>query len=175
MPQLTADEVARFLDEPGHLVRIGTVDGDGMPRVVPTWFLCRDDRILFTPRAPAVFLGNLRRDPRIGLSVDEQALPYRKITVQGRAEILHEPGEDDLWRDVYRAIALRYLRADAADAYLDGTRDQPRALVAVDLASARFTTWRLPDRGEDLTGIWHHRYYADGSALARRAGDRPAD
>lgn len=175
MPQLSAEEVDRFLDEPGHLVRIGTVDADGMPRVVPTWFVVRDGRLLFTPRAPAIFLANLRRDPRVGLSVDEQALPYRKVTVQGRAEIVHEPGEDDRWREVYRAIALRYLRPDAADAYLDGTADQPRALVAVDLASARRTTWRLPDRGEDLTGIWHRRYYADGSALARRAGDPLAD
>lgn len=175
MPQLSAEEVARFLDEPGHLVRIGTVDADGMPRVVPTWFVVVDGRLLFTPRAPAIFLRNLRRDPRVGLSVDEQALPYRKVTVQGHAEILHEPGEDDRWRAIYRSIALRYLRAEAADAYLGETADQPRALVAVDLGTARCTTWRLPDRGEDLTGIWHRRYYAEGTTLARRAGDRPAD
>jgi hypothetical protein len=32
MPRLTDDEVVAFLDEPGHLVRIGTVDADGFPQ-----------------------------------------------------------------------------------------------------------------------------------------------
>ena len=59
-----------------------------MPRVVPTWFLYRDHEVLFTPRARSVFLENLRRDPRLGLSVDEDALPYRKVTVQGAERAL---------------------------------------------------------------------------------------
>src|SRR5262245_61390590 len=114
MPKLTDDQVQSFLDEPGHLLRIGTVDADGSPRVVPTWFIRQDDDVVFTPRAPAVFLANLRRDPRVGLSIDEEALPYRKVSVQGTARTLHEPGVDDEWRDVYRAIACRYLPSDVA-------------------------------------------------------------
>ena len=39
MPKLTEDEVFAFLDEREHLVRIGTVDADGMPRVVLLWFI----------------------------------------------------------------------------------------------------------------------------------------
>ena len=52
-----------------------------------------------------------------------------------RAEILHELGDDDEWRDEYRAIALRYTPEAFADAYLEDTIDEPRALVAVDLAA----------------------------------------
>ena len=85
MPQLTPDEVDAFLDEPGHLLRVGTVDDDGFPRVVPIWFIRRDEEILFTPRGPSVFLANIRRDPRVGLSIDEDPLPYRKVTVRGTA------------------------------------------------------------------------------------------
>ena len=33
--------------------------------------------------------------PRIGLSIDEDPYPYRKVTVQGVARIVHEPGEDE--------------------------------------------------------------------------------
>lgn len=166
MPKLDEDEVLAFLDEPGHLVRIGTVDDDGYPRVVPTWFVRAGDDLLFTPRAPAVFLANLRRDTRVGLSVDEDPLPYRKVTVQGDARILHEPGEDDAWRDTYRRIACRYIPAEQADAYLASTADQPRALVAVSLATARVSTWRMPLPGEDPTGIWARRYYLDGTLMA---------
>ena len=69
MPKMDEAEVLGFLDEPGHLVRIANVDADGWPRVVPTWFVRQGDDIVFTPRAPAVFLANIRRDPRIALTV----------------------------------------------------------------------------------------------------------
>jgi PPOX class probable F420-dependent enzyme len=171
MPRMTEGEIVAFLDEPGHLVRIGTIDRDGYPSVVPTWFIQRDGLILFTPRGPAACLANLRRDPRIGLSIDEDALPYRKVTVRGTARIVHEPGEDDVWRDLYRSIAKRYIPADAADAYVNYTIDQPRALVAVPLADAgtSVTTWRMPVADEDGTGIWHRRYYLDGTHMAELA------
>ena len=171
MPKMTADQVQSFLDEPGHLVRIGTVDDDGSPRVVPTWFIRQDDDVVFTPRAPAVFLANLRRDPRVALSIDEESLPYRKVSVQGTARTLYEPGVDDEWRDVYRAIACRYLPTDVAEAYIQGTIDQPRALIAVALSTSRVTTWRMPTEGEHPTGIWARRYYADGTLMANLADD----
>jgi PPOX class probable F420-dependent enzyme len=166
MPKMTAEEVTAFLDEPGHLVRIGTVDADGWPRVVPTWFVRQGDDIVFTPRSPAAFLANLRRDPRVGLSIDEEPLPYRKVTVQGTARILHEPGEDDVWRDLYRVIACRYVPVEQAEAYIQNTIDQPRALLAVSLRDARVTTWRMPVGDEHPTGIWARRYYLDGTTMA---------
>ncbi len=169
MPKLTDADVAAFLDEPGHLVRIATVDADGMPRNVPLWFIHHDGMIAFTPRVHSVLLANVRRDPRIGLTIDEEALPYRKLTVQGVADVVHEPGEDDVWRDLYLRIAMRYVPEDGARAYVTGTDDQPRALLGVRLADARVSTWRMPVEGEDGTGIWHRRYYLDGTKMASRA------
>jgi PPOX class probable F420-dependent enzyme len=171
VPKLSNDEVGELLDTRGVLVRIGTVDADGMPRVVPTWFIHRDGAVLFTPRAESVFLANLRRDPRVGLSIDEEALPYRKVTVQGTAELQHDLGEDDAWRDLYRSIARRYIDGDAAEAYVRGTIDQPRALLAVPLASAKVSTWRMPVGEEDGTGIWARRYYRPGTRMAERVED----
>jgi PPOX class probable F420-dependent enzyme len=171
VPQLTQAEVDTFLDERGHLLRLATVDADGMPRVVPIWFIRQGEDILFTPRGPSVFLANIRRDPRVGLSIDEDPLPYRKVTVQGIARIVHDVGEDDAWRDLYRAIAKRYVDDDAADAYVDGTVDQPRALIGVTLAEppSKVSTWRMPVEDEDPTGIWHRRYFLDGTMMAEAA------
>jgi PPOX class probable F420-dependent enzyme len=166
MPKLSDQEMWDFLDERGHLLRLATIDDDGMPRLVPVWFTGRDGSILFTPRAESVFLANLRRDPRIALSVDEDPLPYRKVSVQGRAEIVYDVGNDDEWRDVYREIACRYIDDDAADRYLAATDDQPRALVSVDLTAARVSTWRMPVDDEPGKGIWARRYYATGSKMA---------
>ncbi len=180
MPRMSESELLAFLAEPGHLVRIGTVDADGMPRVAPAWFLYRDGEILFTPRAASVFLHNLRRDPRVALSIDEEALPYRKLSVQGGCRIMHETGADDAWRETYRAIARRYVPPASADAYIQNTIDQPRALIAVALAESRVTSWRMPVGGEARTGIWARRYYAPGSkydreaAAAAAAGERTA-
>lgn len=165
MPVLTADEAAEFLAEPGHLARIGTVDADGTPRVLPLWFVVSDQQLLFTPRQPAVIWQNLQRDPRVGISIDEERHPWRKVTVQGRVDVIHVPGEDDRWRPLYREIARRYVSTAAADHYVDGTDDQPRALCAVDFRAptTRVSTWRMPVQGEDVRGVWHHRYYAPGS------------
>jgi len=176
VPRLTADEAAAFLDEPGHLLRVATVDADGMPRNVPVWFIRRAGRILFTPRARSAFLANLVRDPRVGVTIDEAVLPYRKVAVQARVELVHPPGEDDEWRELYREIAYRYIDRPQADAYVDSTIDQPRALVAVPTSgdTARLVTWRMPAEGEDPTGIWHRRYYLDETYMARLAdGGRP--
>jgi PPOX class probable F420-dependent enzyme len=174
MPVMTAAAASAFLDEPGHLVRLATVDADGMPRVVPIWFIHRGGEIFFTPRGPSVFLANIRRDPRVGLSVDEEPLPYRKVTVQGTARIVHDLGDDDVWRDLYREIACRYIDKERADAYVGATIDQPRALLAVALAGAKVTTWVMPDADEDQTGIWHRRYYLDGTLMANLADGVPS-
>lgn len=175
MPQLSRAEIGRFLSEREHLLRLATVDGDGMPRLSPVWCTHRpgdDDgslgTILFTPRERSAFLANLRRDARIALSVDEDALPYRKLSAQGVARIVHDVGNDDAWRDLYREIAGRYLDADGAARYLAATHDQPRALLAVDLDDAVVTTWRMPIGDEPATGIWAAQYYAAGSRMQQR-------
>ncbi|MEZ5225913.1 MAG: hypothetical protein R2710_04375 [Acidimicrobiales bacterium] len=98
--------------------------------------------------------------------------PYRKLTVQGDARIVHEAGEDDEWRDLYRSIAKRYVGEESADAYVDNTIDQPRALIAVSLANSTTSTWRMPVEGESGTGIWARRYYGDGTTMAKRRWSR---
>jgi len=169
MPPLSAQEVEGLLDERGQLVRIGTVDADGMPRVVPTWYIRVGREVRFTPRGTSAFLANIRRDPRLCLSIDEDPLPYRKVVVQGEARIVFDVGHDDEWRDLYRSIAKRYIDDEAADAYVEDTIDQPRALIAVDLDRSRVTTWRMPVGDERATGIWARRYYLPGTHMAALA------
>ncbi len=173
MPKMNPDEVTAFLDEPGHLLRLGTIDEDGWPRVVPIWFRHVDGEIVFTPRQESVFLANLRADPRVSLSIDEDALPYRKVTIKGTARMVHDIGEDDQWREGYRDIARRYVPEDGVQAYVQGTIDQPRALLAVPLTTSLVSSWRMPLEGEPGTGIWARRYYLDGTKMAARAdGDQ---
>lgn len=157
MPALSSDDVADFLAEPGHLARIATVDPEGMPLVVPVWFIAEDGRILITPRERSQWWHHLQVNPYACIAVDEEAQPWRKVVVRGRVEVVFGLGHDEQWRDLYRRIACRYVDARGADAYLHNTRDEPRALIALPLSGA--TTWRMPVKGENPRQVWADRYY----------------
>jgi hypothetical protein len=91
------------------------------------------------------------------------------VTVEGTAEVLHDLGDDDRWRDLYRRIAQRYVPVEGAEHYVQETIDQPRALLRIPLAGSKVRTWRMPLQGEPYTGIWHKRYYVPGSNMAAKA------
>ncbi len=173
MPKLTEPELAAFLAEPGVLLHIAVTREDGSPLVTPIWFICEDKTIWFTPRAKSEWYACLRRDPRVSLCIDEQALPYRKLIVDGVITVTHDIGDDDAWRSLYLKIAERYVGPAAAAAYVHNTIDQPRALLSLRLGEAKVTTWRMPVDDEPVTGIWHDRYYAPGSEYANLAGRDP--
>ena len=158
---MTAAEVRAFLDEPGHLVRIGTVDPDGSPLVVPTWFIVENGVFLVTPRERSSWLANLTADPRVCFTVDESVGPYRKVVLRGSVRTIFPLGQDDQWRDVYRRITMRYVPLEWGDAYLADTHDEPRALLGLTIAEAdRVNTWRMPARaGENPLAVWAPRYY----------------
>ncbi len=159
MPGMKPDELGQFLDEPGHLLRLGTIGTDGMPRVVPIWFIHEENKIWFTPRARSAWLEDLRANPAVCCTIDEAGGLLRKLVARGQAVLEHDIGQDDQWRDRYRNIALRYTPETFADAYLTDTHDEPRALYSVDLADADVATWRMPGKGEDRLAVWSKQYY----------------
>ena len=170
MPRLSDTERDEFLAQPGVLMRIACVRENGSPLVTPIWFIFHDAAIYFTPRERSEWFACLKSDARVCLCIDEDALPYRKLVIEDEAELVHDLGHDDVWRDLYRQIAMRYVPANEAEAYVNNTIDQPRALYKVTLSSASVKTWRMPIPGGDQTGIWHSRYYAKGSKYGDATG-----
>lgn len=158
---MTSAELDDFLDEPGHLLRLGTTGTDGLPRVVPIWFIHREGAIWFTPRAKSAWLDDLRAYPGVCATIDETEAPLRKLIARGRAQLVHDLGADAEWRDLYREIACRYTPERFADAYLADTIDEPRALFRLDLADSEMSSWRMPirERGEDPLAVWGKQYY----------------
>lgn len=172
MPVLSRSERDDFLAEPGVLMRVAVVRDDGSPLVTPIWFLHEADAdgdfIYFTPRQKSEWFACLKRDPRVALCIDEQPLPYRKVVAEGEAELVHDTGEDDVWRDLYRRIVGRYVPPEAAEAYVQNTIEQPRGLYRLDLNQAKVKSWRMPVEGEAQEGIWAERYYQPGTWGSRR-------
>ena len=161
MPKLTDHELNTFLQERGHLVRIGTVDASGQPWVLPAWFLSRNDRLYVTLRGQTRFWDNLVLNPKASFLIDETQPPARKAVINGHVELVYDIGRDDEWRDLYRDIAERYSTPDRAGAYLTATKSVLRRLIAMPLSDASVTTWRLPVDGEDPSGIFAKRYWTN--------------
>jgi len=159
VPVLTSDEIDHFLSEREILLRIGVNGLDGCPLVTPVWFIYHDQAIYFTPREKSIWFQCLRSDDRVSLCIDEEAQPYRKILIQGSAELVHDVGEDDEWRELYLSMASRYVPEAVARAYVNNTVKKPRGLYRVDLATSFVKSWRMPVADEDPMGIWHQRYY----------------
>lgn len=157
---MSATETLAFLAERQRLVRLASVDAKSRPHVVPVWYLPVEGSLLLTPRAQSPWLAHLKVNPWVGAVVDEDVLPYRKVVISAEAELLHAPGEDGLWRDVYRTLCLRYWDEDAVDAYVANTIHVRRALISVPvrLGTPEVQTWRLPVADEDPRGIWATRY-----------------
>ncbi|MEA2826873.1 MAG: hypothetical protein QOG43_1312 [Actinomycetota bacterium] len=157
---MSRTETLSFLEERHHLVRLATVDADHRPHVVPVWYLPVDGSLLITPRAESSWLPHLDANPWVAAAVDEGDLPYRKVVVSTKAEMVYPPGHDDAWRDEYRRMSLRYWDEEAVDAYLESTIHIRRALIRVPvrLETPEVQTWRLPVADEDPRGIWALRY-----------------
>lgn len=83
-----SETAKRLIQEPniGHLA---TVMPDGSPQVTPIWIDLEGSQVLFNTATGRVKERNIRRDPRVGLSVANRDDPYERITIRGRVvEIL---------------------------------------------------------------------------------------
>lgn len=80
--ELTAEDLALLRGRNvGHFV---TINPDGSPHVAPLWIDADDDgAIVINTAAGRVKDRNVLRDPRVALSVHEQADPYRWLSVNG--------------------------------------------------------------------------------------------
>lgn len=133
----------------GIVARIATLDSEGWPYVVPAWFEwdVEDRSFLFVAREKSIWAHHMVDDPRVALSIDDEAAPYRKVQVQGTAEIVEEPNIGGAWVPIANRMAVRYLGEHGPD-YLVPTLDKPRWLIRV--RPVKMQTWQGVD--------WAKRY-----------------
>ncbi len=76
-------EVRELLDAPNY-VHLSTLRADGSPRSHVVWVGLEGDRILICTSEATWKAKDMRRDPRVSLSVVDMADPYRMAAIQGR-------------------------------------------------------------------------------------------
>jgi PPOX class probable F420-dependent enzyme len=75
---------ARMLFEEPNLLFVGTINSDGSPQVTPVWTHLENGYITFNTAKGRAKERNLRRDPRVGLSITSRDDPMVKVDVIGR-------------------------------------------------------------------------------------------
>jgi PPOX class probable F420-dependent enzyme len=75
-------DVRQLLDAPGY-VHLSTPRADGSPRNWVVWVGLEDDYILVRTSDAIWKAKDMRRDPRVALSVTNLANPYRMATIRG--------------------------------------------------------------------------------------------
>ena len=96
-------EVRALLDAPNY-VHLTTLRADGSPRSWVVWVGLEDERILVCTDDNTWKAKDMRRDPRVSLSVVDLADPYRMAAVQGRV-VEVRPDPDCRFMD---PIAIKY-------------------------------------------------------------------
>jgi PPOX class probable F420-dependent enzyme len=91
MAQLTG-KAQKLLEAP-NLLFVATVNRDGSPQVTPVWTHVQDGYVTFNTARGRVKERNMRRDPRIGLSITDREDPMEKVDIAGRVVEMIEGAE----------------------------------------------------------------------------------
>jgi PPOX class probable F420-dependent enzyme len=105
--------VRAFL-EPPRFASLATLDADGTPRQSVVWYLLDGDALIVNSKIGRRWPANLRRDPRVAVSVVDPADGYSWLGISGRVEAVEEDPERAL-ADI-AAMARRYHPDDPAKA-----------------------------------------------------------
>ena len=124
---LLNDSVAKTLMDSANPARLAYTWLDGTPRVVPIWFHWNGDQFVLgsPPKAPK--LRALAADPRVALTIDDNAWPYKALLVRGRAEV---EMVDDVSPE-YELSATRYFGPEQGPAWVGTLRGKPMARIAI--------------------------------------------
>lgn len=115
----------RQLFEGKNFAHVATLMKDGSPQVTLVWSDIDGDRIIVNTAEHRAKPRNVRRDPRVAISIADQQRPERAAFIRGRVvEITREGAEDHIDK-----MARKY-RGD--ERYMDHSPDRPRVLLYIE-------------------------------------------
>ena len=92
-----------------NMAHVATLMSDGSPQVSPVWIELDGDRLLIFSAGVNLKLRNLRRDPRVGVSLCDERNPYRSAVIRGRV-VEEIEGQEAI--DIMDRISNRYVGSD---------------------------------------------------------------
>lgn len=98
----------RDLSNKKAFAHLATVMPDGRPQVSPVWFDFYDGCVRINSAKGRVKDRNMRRDPRVAVSIQDPDNPYRYLEIRGKVVEVTETGADAH----IDALAKRYMGVD---------------------------------------------------------------
>ena len=87
---------------------LATIGADGSPQVTPVWCDFDGTHVRFNTAKGRVKDKNLRRNPKVALSIQDPDDPYRYMQIRGRVAEITEQGADAH----IDALAKKYINQD---------------------------------------------------------------
>lgn len=84
-----------LLDSKKAIAFLATIMSDGSPQVTPVWFNCDDSHILINSAEGRVKDRNMRKRPRIAITIADPDNAYRYLQIRGRVIEYTSAGADE--------------------------------------------------------------------------------
>jgi len=107
VPTTLSEGVKKLFLEP-NFAHLATLMPDGSPQVTPVWVDLEDGRILVNTAEGRAKPRNVRRDPRVAISITKQDNPYASAFIRGRVVEMRHEGADEL----IDRLAKKYIGQD---------------------------------------------------------------
>ncbi len=107
MPATLSEGIRKLFLEP-NFAHLATLMPDGSPQVTPVWVDFADGRILVNTAEGRAKPRNVRRDPRVAISITKQDNPYASAFIRGRVAEIRQEGADEL----IDKLAKKYIGQD---------------------------------------------------------------
>ncbi len=120
-----SDKAKRLISAP-NLAHLATLMPDGSPQVTPVWVDLEDGKIVLNTAAGRVKERNMRRDPRVALSIVSGSDPYDRVSVRGRVIDIRNGDEAVAHID---KLAKKYL---GRETYPNHRPDEQRVIVEIE-------------------------------------------
>ena len=125
---MLSEAVQAFLAEPRFAV-VATVSRDGAPQQTVMWYELQGDVVMMNTGVGRVKAGNLRRDPRMSVCVEDG---YRYVTITGRAELIDD--QEIAQADIAH-LAVRYHGEEKGRAMTTDFQRQQRVTIRLAIES----------------------------------------
>ena len=106
MARALSADVRALIDGP-NFATVATLDEDGSPQTSVVWIGLDDDALVFSATEDRRKVRNLRRDPRVAVSITDAADPYRHTQLRGTVTVGPDPG-----KTLPKSLSHKYLGQD---------------------------------------------------------------
>ncbi len=125
MTSSLSDAARKIIDVPNPAV-LATVNPDGSPQTSVVWVRRDGNDLLISSAAGRRKDKNLARDPRVSMTVYDQADPLQYVEVRGLASVSEDPG-----RQLAVSLAEEYEGPGAGQEYLELPPEVIRIVIRI--------------------------------------------